>query len=164
MKRCFLLAPLAAMALQAADVEKPRALLPLCNALGVGQKVELKTTFPSLPDHVLNTLSLLGCRATPDKQSVTLEKNAQSRLDIDKALTRAFSRLLSPESTPREAQSITARILDLLTAKNPSEKTMQKMIETWLPMARIKYRGHEDLTKKLETIRRAIRPADLGWG
>ena len=145
-----------------ADVTDPKALLPLCRALEPHQSVTLSTDFSSLPTDVAETLHTLGCDARMHEHRVALRR-ADTKIDADGRLENLFAKLLAPRTEGTEALQTLRRIEDLLLAHTPSEAVRKRMVEEWIPMARIKYRKNVEVQKALEKLRRALRPDDLGW-
>ncbi len=163
MRRLLPLAALLALtSVRGADVADPKALLPLCRALAPRQSVTLSTEFSALPDDVAETLHTLGCDARVQKKRVTLRR-ADTKIDADERLEALFAKLLAPRTEGAEALQALRRIEDLLLAHTPSEAVWKKIVEEWIPMARIKYRKNDEVLKELERLRRALRPDDLGW-
>ncbi len=146
----------------AVDVMNPKALLPLCRAMAPRQAVTLSAAFSTLPSDIHDTLHALGCDARVQNGHVTLHR-IQIDIDADKWLGTLFAKLLAPRTEASEALGILQRIEDLLLAHTPSETIWKKIVEKWIPMARIKYREHGEVLKMLETLRKALRPDDLGW-
>ena len=158
----FLTACLLAASAYAADVTDPKALLPLCRALAAQQSVTLEANFSALPADVEETLRMLGCSVRLRNGKISLRRDNRE-VDADKRLEALFAKLLAPRTRSAEALTVLRRIEDLLLAHTPSEKMWKRIVEEWIPMARIKYRDNGEVLKELERLRRALRPDDLGW-